>query len=403
MGSWQSGSDQSSKVDAFGRQRTSEPLTLFDSKQVFDNQPLFWDETTGLADISSAHSVSTASTVISYNGGETGGTFIRQTFMRFNYQPGKSQLVMMTGILRKTGAANTRIGYFDADNGMFFESLAGDTAVVLRSGASGFTEDTRFEQTDWNVDKMNGSGESGINLDWTKTQIFVFDFEWLGVGTARMGVFAHGEIHYVHEFDNANVLTGVYMSTPNLPCRFELTADPESVAASMECICGTVVSEGGASELGVNRYKGTGGAHVDTSAIDTVYAIVGIRLKSTHLGAEVRLLSAHLAELAGGKVIEWQLRLNPTVAGTFTFSGETNSSVETALGAITNTVTGGLSIAGGFFASANRGGSEFREMDSELRLGSAIDGTRDILVLTARPVLGTNSDVEGSLSWKEQP
>ena len=34
----------SPSVDAFGRFRVSAPDTLFDSKQIFDNQPLFWDE-----------------------------------------------------------------------------------------------------------------------------------------------------------------------------------------------------------------------------------------------------------------------------------------------------------------------------------------------------------------------
>src|SRR5512146_2047536 len=30
--------------DAFGRLRSSEPFTIYDSKQLFDNQPLFWDD-----------------------------------------------------------------------------------------------------------------------------------------------------------------------------------------------------------------------------------------------------------------------------------------------------------------------------------------------------------------------
>ncbi|KKK52864.1 hypothetical protein LCGC14_3100620, partial [marine sediment metagenome] len=212
-------------LDAFGRQRITQPLTVFDSKQIFDNQPRFWDETEGLLDFTSTHSVLTASTVISYDAGATGGTFTRQSFMRFNYQPGKSQLIMMTGILRKSGSPLAQIGYFDDDNGLFFETNTEDvTGVVLRSGVSGSTVDTRVVQANWNLDVMDGSGVSGITLDWSKTQIFVIDFEWLGVGTARMGVFAHGEIHYVHQFRNANVLDVVYMSTPNLPCRYQLTA-----------------------------------------------------------------------------------------------------------------------------------------------------------------------------------
>src|SRR3990167_311155 len=85
--------------DAFSRLRTSHPLSVFDSKQVFDNLPLIWDdqETSG-SGTSSAHSANTASSPLSVSA-STAGTRVRQTFRRFNYQPGKAQLVLMTGTL----------------------------------------------------------------------------------------------------------------------------------------------------------------------------------------------------------------------------------------------------------------------------------------------------------------
>ena len=86
-------------VDAFGRWRVSSPFAEFESKQIFDNQPLFWDEKLESgADITSAHSTATASTVITSTNA-VAGKFTRQTFMRFNYQPGNGQLVYMTGVL----------------------------------------------------------------------------------------------------------------------------------------------------------------------------------------------------------------------------------------------------------------------------------------------------------------
>lgn len=80
----------SQSLDAFGRIRTSSPYTLFDSKQLFDNQPLFWDdsEVSG-GSTTSSHSTATASTTIGV-GATTAGKRVRQTFMSFNYQPGKS-------------------------------------------------------------------------------------------------------------------------------------------------------------------------------------------------------------------------------------------------------------------------------------------------------------------------
>ena len=80
-------------TDAFGRLRISEPFTIFDSKQLHNNQPLFWDdaETSGTG-TSSAHSSARASTTISVSA-TTAGKRVRQSLQRFNYQPGKSQLV----------------------------------------------------------------------------------------------------------------------------------------------------------------------------------------------------------------------------------------------------------------------------------------------------------------------
>lgn len=398
----------SPNLDAYGRLRVAEPFTIFDSKQIHDKQPLFWDETTGLADITSAHSTDTASTVITYDGGVTGGTFTRQTFMRFSYQPGKSQQIMMTGILDRSGGGagiQRPLGYFDDDNGLFFTDNEGTIQVVRRTSVTGTPVDNAVAQASWNVDVMDGTGPSGVTMDWTKTQQFVIDFEWLSAGRVRMGLRVGGEIHYVHEFLSANVLDKVYMSTPNLPLRYQMIAAGSSTASTMECICGTVISEGGVTNLGVLRYKSTAGTHVDATTENTLYAVVGVRLKSTHLDAQVKLVSMSMVEHTGDKDFEWILMFNPTVAGTFTYANETNSAVQTATGATANTVTGGVSMGGGHGSSAQKGGeSNAATIENAIRLGAAIDGTVDEIVLCARPIGGSSAiDIEGSLTWREVP
>ena len=117
-------------ADAFGRQRISNPEAIFNSKQIFDNQPLYWDDIqesgTGT---SSTYSSNRASSVLAVSA-TTAGKRTRQTFMRFNYQPSKSQLIFITGILKKSGGGSgitTRMGLFDNDNGLFLES---DTQLI---------------------------------------------------------------------------------------------------------------------------------------------------------------------------------------------------------------------------------------------------------------------------------
>jgi len=194
-------------VDAFARLRISEPLTIFDSKQLHDKQPLFWDEELG-GSATSTH-VPADSDVEMTVTANAADYVIRQTKQRFNYQPGKSQLVLMTFQSPQVAGITGRVGLFDDDgtgnnltpnNGIFFES---DGDVSWNIAKDGTIEET-VTQANWNVDKMDGTGKSGITLDLTGCQILVIDFEWLGVGRVRVGFVIDGLIYYVHNFNHAN-------------------------------------------------------------------------------------------------------------------------------------------------------------------------------------------------------
>lgn len=79
----------SANIDAFGRIRTSYPNTIFDCKQLYDKQPLFFDEqiTNNSGTATSTHSSANAAVTMTVGANDT---IIRQTKIRFNYQPGKS-------------------------------------------------------------------------------------------------------------------------------------------------------------------------------------------------------------------------------------------------------------------------------------------------------------------------
>lgn len=399
-------------IDAFGRWRVSNPTTLFDSKTIFDNPdlansventPLFFDnaETSG-SGTSTSLRINEASQRISV-GNLTAGTRVRQSKQRFNYQSGKSQEIIITFCMNSLDAGVTkRAGYFDSNNGLFLE-LAGETAkLVQRSYVTGAVVDDAVSQSSWNIDQFDGAGPSGVTLDFTKSQILFIDFEWLGVGRVRMGFVVDGVIYYAHEFLNANNLTTVYMSTPNLPIRWEISNDGTGAASDLDCNCSSVISEGGVQQTGAVKYTSTT-TLVDCNATNTFYAIIGIRLKTQYLAQIIDILNVDLIEVAGTKTCEWRLLLNPTVAGAFSYSDVANTSVQAAYGATANTVTGGLALSGGYFASDQRqGGFLSVGVSSNLRLGSQIDGTRDTIVLAVRNINGdVNSDVYGSLTWRE--
>ena len=391
--------------DAFGRFRMSEPDTLFDSKQIFDNQDLFWDdqEISG-SGTTSTHSSNTASSIIGV-ALNTAGNRVRQTFMRFNYQPGKSQQILMTGTLVLSGGGTGIVcafGLYDDNNGIFLRNNEGTVEFVIRSSTSGSPVDTAVAQADWNLDVMDGTTSSAITLDLTKSQVLLIDYEWLGTGRVRVGFVEAGEPRYVHEFLHGNVREGVYMSTPNLPIRYEIDNDGTGAASTLRHTCSTVISEGGQEETGIIRYKSTEGVHVVAATEDTLYAILGIKLKSTHLAANINMVESTVVDYAGNKNAEWTMLFNPTVASLFTYASQISSAVDIAVGVAANTVTGGTAIAGGYFTSSNKGGSDTAILGNALRLGSQISGTPDEIVLCARPIGGsTNLNIEGALLWRE--
>ena len=239
-------------LDAFGRLRSSNPYTLFDSKMVNSALAYIWDdaEVIGTGVTSSTYNANQASVTLAVDD-NAAGKRVRQTRRHFNYQSGKSQLILMTGVFGTgTDGITRRMGYFNDKNGLFYEQTTLGMAVVVRTYTSGSAVDASYRQSIWNLDKMDGTGKSGVNLDFTKTQIVFFDMEWLGVGRIRFGWVVDGKIYYCHEVNNANNLTLVYMSTPNLPLRYEIDNDGTGAASSMVQICSTVISEGGEQDTG---------------------------------------------------------------------------------------------------------------------------------------------------------
>ena len=410
------GAFDSPAEDAYGRWRVSNPTTIWDSKLTgLDDAPLFWQEIQ-VSGSSTAPTTPTAAKpyidLASIN--TTAGVYVRQTYRRFRNQPGKGQLIFMTGVLELASGTKTgcerRIGFFDNNNGLFFESDAGTIGVTERTNDSGSPVDDTTAQASWNLDTMDGVGgagnPSGDTLDWTKAQIFVIDFQW-PLGRTRFGVEIHGAIHYVHEHLEANVANIPNMSTSSLPLRYELISTSSSGVCSMRAISAAVISEGGTEDTGAVHHSSTRGAGVSTDTENVFFAVIGIRLEATHVGTEIVLLDAALQIHTASETLLWVLLWNPTVAGTFAYSDIANSSVQRALGAgVTNTVTGGVHMGGGFIESGAGGaksGSGGGFLNTSLHLGVDYAGTAlDEIVLCVMPIGSTSTaTVEGSLTWRE--
>lgn len=384
-------------TDAFGRLRVSQPYTLFDSQNRYGIDSQFSTSTTGsgaATHLSNESSVNMAVTTVS------GDEVVRQTFRVFPYQPGKSLLVLAT-FKMDTAKTNLRqrVGYFNADNGVFLEQGANGITFVLRTSTSGSVSNARYvAKADWNGDKLDGTGTSGITLDLTKTQILFMDFEWLGVGSVRCGFIVNGSFIVAHTFHNSNIQTSVYMTTAILPVRYEIT-NTGTVASSsaMKQICSSVMSEGG--------YDSTSAEQIArrTSVLATIgttfLPLISIRLNSSKLGAVV-LLNKVLVLPTTTQNYEVALFKNATLTGaSYTTGTFNNVDYDVASTAITS----GTIVQTDFVTSSSQGRSTLTAptgYNFDLQLGVSVAGVSDVYTVAIRTVSGsTTGDAFAALSF----
>lgn len=253
----------SANFDAFSRLRTSPPNVIFDSTLEY-GIPEDWVQTvTGAATITYLPNERSADLTVA--SGETART---RTKNHFRYTPGQSMLFFMTGVMGQSANTTRSIGYFDDENGLGFRHNGTTAGIFKRSFTSGSAVDTFVAQADWNIDKLDGTGPSGVTVDWTKTQIFVIDFQWLGVGRIRYGLDLDGQIRLVHETFHANNETTVYMTNANLHMTYEIISTTGTGTLKHICCClmtegGTsVITEDHADAIASGRYAGGNSAPI---------------------------------------------------------------------------------------------------------------------------------------------
>jgi hypothetical protein len=380
-----SGPDSGS-VDAFGRARVSEPFTLFDSTLRYGDDTRKWNVTVAGSGTSS-HLTNESSIAMSVTA--SGDSVLRRTRRRFPYQPGKSMMVLQSFAGGTLQAGLTQeVGLFDDNNGIILRASGTTVQFVIRSYTSGAAVETVVNQSSWNIDTASW-------LDFSKTNIFLADLEWLGVGRVRVGFVKDGEHYYCHEFNHANALDKVYMTTAILPLSYRIST-VASTPATMKQICSSVMSEGGYEPSGPIYLAGRGASTF--SAISAETMVAAIRMVSGR--TDNVIIPAQVDMSFGGKqnanaVAQWRLRLNPTVSGTWLAADNGRGNVQTMA---SGTFSGGTVVGGGLLAVHSD--VEFTpESGLALALGTNASGESDVLALTIQ--CSTSEEATGLLGWRE--
>ena len=398
----------SASIDAFARLRVSNPVTLFDSQSHYDDHRIHWelsiDNNSGNAYV--AHDANLAEIQMYV---EDDDTIIRQTRRYFRYQPGKSQLVFVTFVMDSPDAECTQcVGYFDDRNGIFFENDGTGYNLVKRSFTTGSAVDTEIAQASWNIDSFDGTGPSGYTLDFTKAQIFLMDMEWLGVGRIRCGFVVDGIPYYAHEFLHANVVDSVYMTTANLPVRYEISGTVSlSSGKTLQSICSTVISEGGFQFASGLQFSASNEETLRSVTSSALLPLLAIRPKTVFNGVvnRGRIIPENISIYSQSQPIHHDIYWGASVQGGSWNSLGPDSITEYNVTGIS--LSGGVHVTSGYIPASNQSrGLVQKENTADYPLFLNIAGDHPLTPYTdqfviALKAISTSSDCGASIDLKE--
>lgn len=291
--------------DSFSRARVSEPLGLFDAQFTYDLQPLLFEQVASGTGATVTHDATNRCALMTFASTPTGGQSFMQSYQYHRYQAGRSQLVFVTfNMIASVANCLKFAGYGDSSNGFFFENTGAQNQFKIYSTSTNGNQ--TVAQSAWNIDKLDGTGVSGITLDITKTQILVISFQALYVGAVKIGFDIDGDIVWCHQFNHANIATTPYIATANLPIKAGMTCTG-TVSTTMRFVCSSVISEGGSPDGFV--YSFTAGNSVTASNGADTYCL-SLRPKTTFnsITNRIKFKFLHINfSVTGNSNIFWKL------------------------------------------------------------------------------------------------
>ena len=373
--------------------------TVFFNTFQYGKETDVWDER--VVGVGTATFNANASNIIMQVGSTTGSKVIRQTKNVMRYIPGRgATLAFAVRLEQPKVGIRRRFGLFDENNGVYFEDDGGTYSYVIRSSVTGITTETRVYRDDWNGEKFDGNGWTGVTADPTKQQMISINYEWYGAGIIQFAWLMKNETVASHTFDNANTNSGVWCSTPFLPIRLEIE-NVTGVAGTHYMYQGSnsLIQEGEPEKLGTllsisNPITGT-----TMPNANTFYPIISIRLKSNNLTG-VMLLRSLQAATNDNTNVYWKLIENATLTGgTWVDHPDPNSFIQYN---ITQTaLTGGTTLLNGFVVG---GGAALIDIDEKasLQIGRSGIGTISDTYTLACASPNTNKAALAVLNWIEQ-
>jgi len=396
-----------SAIDSKGRLKVQTQETIFFNTFQFGKETDVWDESTTLGG-SAVFDASLSQVEMSVTS-TAGSKVIRQTRNVQRYTPGRAQSIAFAVRLQTpvTGVRR-RLGMFDGQDGFFFEDcgtvdlvtgLPEYACVVIKSNGTPTVE--RIYRKDWNGDKLDGAGPSGVIANPQAQQLVNIEYEWYGAGQIIFSWVIDGLPRVIHTVNNGNRLNTPWSKTPFLPIRLEL--ENFGGAAGTHYMwqgSNSLLVEGSVEKLGIAENILTPLTGINMPNSNTFYPILSIRLKSTALSGIV-LPTYFQASTLDNTDIYYKLIRNATINGTWVDHPDPNAFTQynqTSTGAITD----GVSLDSGMITSGAGSGPIRIDTSTVYQIGRGSLGTVSDVLTLAIAAKQANKNAVASLTWIEQ-
>ncbi len=309
---------------------------------------------------------------------------IRQTRSRWKYRSGKVKVALFTfsrfeaqaGVSKRVGLFNGgQVAPFNTFDGVYMESSdAGYSFNAANNGAI-----VSVSQAQW-YDRLDGTGPSGIVMDWSKGQLIEINFLWLGYAGAVAYVYNNGEKYKFAELWFANSATKPFMLSPNQPMRYELRSN--GGAGTFTQGCATVGNFGGGAriskQIGIDSALG-----LTLASTASWYLLYAFRLRSTRLDASCKIADFTLLPTNNNNVV-YCVVWNPTFSALPTYQQLIYLDVEVATGNGVITATDRNFIMQSDITEQKTSKTVLEAINS-LKFGSDVNGTPDVIAILAKP------------------
>jgi hypothetical protein len=188
---------------------------------------------------------------------EPGSQFVTGTSTRFTQQLRVGDNIVIRGMTYKVGTISGDAGLTINPEYRGVNASSGiKMAVVI---------DQRVPQSEFNIDKLDGTGVSGYNLNLNKMQMMGISFSWYGAGFIDfMCRGPDGNMIVAHRMKQNNVNDEAYMRSGNLAVRYQTLNESVSdrLATSMNSSVTSIVLQDG------SRFPATGTVLIENECIN---------------------------------------------------------------------------------------------------------------------------------------